>query len=284
MIGEAISAIYLYFTLTYISKRSKCGYNLDPRGISLNEFNELSGIADYLTAIQELQERVIHSQHELLGQVAGRMASVIQQDARLFVFGTGHSNMLAEEGFYRAGGLAAVTPIFVPALMLHDDPAFSSQLERTPGFAKIILDRHMPRQGEMIFVFSNSGVNQMPVEMAIEAHQRGLTVITVCSMSYARIAPLSGIGKRLFEEADFAIDNGGEPGDALLSIPDTGWRVGPSSTIINALIWNCLIVETIYRLQATGSELPLIASLNMHGASEHNEKLLAKWRKINPAL
>jgi uncharacterized phosphosugar-binding protein len=103
-------------------------------------------------------------------------------------------------------------------------------------------------------------------------------------MAYARVAPLSAIGKRLYEVADYALDNGGQPGDALVPVPGSDWRVGPSSTIINALLWNCLVVETIWRLQRLGQELPVIASLNMTGAAEHNEKLFAKWRKINPQL
>lgn len=259
-------------------------YNLETRGNPLSNFTDFSGITDYLKAIQELQAQVIDSQRTLLCQVAAQMALVIQQNARIFIFGTGHSHMLAEEGFFRAGGLAAVTPIFIPALMLHENPAFSSQLERTPGFAKLILDRYEPRSGEMIFVFSNSGVNQMPVELATEAHLRGLVVVSVCSKEYARVAPLSAIGKRLDEVADFAIDNGGKPGDALVPIPGSTWRTGPSSTIINALIWNGLVVETVLRLQAAGQEIPLIASLNLSGAAEHNEKLLTKWRKINQAL
>jgi uncharacterized phosphosugar-binding protein len=284
MIGEAISAICTYFTLTCISKRSVSGYNPPARGIPLSQSSTLAGISGFFEAIQELQTRVINSQSELLSTVATHMAAVIEQEKRVFVFGTGHSHMLSEEGFYRAGGLAAVTPIFVPALMLHENPGFSSKLERTPGFARIILERYEPRAGEILFVFSNSGVNQLPVEMALEARHKGLEVIAVCSLAYARVAPLSSVGQRLYEVADFTIDNGGLPGDGLLNIPDSDWLVGPSSTILNALIWNCLVVETVQKLHASGVDLPLIASLNMPGAAEHNEQLFAKWRKINPAL
>ncbi len=239
----------------------------------------------YFQAIQNLQQRVIDSQHETLEQVAAEMADTVRRDGRIFLFGTGHSHMLIEEGFYRAGGLAAITPIFDPALMLHEDATRSSQLERTPGLAEPLLERYQPKPGELMFVFSNSGVNQMPVEMALLARQRGLKVVAVLSRAYAERAPMAPIGKRLYEVADYVIDNGGEPGDALVAVGDSGIRVGPSSTVINALILNGLVVDAVFRLRADGEEnLPVFISLNLGGAEAHNQALIEKWRKVNPHL
>jgi uncharacterized phosphosugar-binding protein len=140
------------------------------------------------------------------------------------------------------------------------------------------------RQGEMLFVYSNSGVNQLPVEMALMAKERGLIVVGICSRAYARVAPLSALGKRLDEAANFVIDNLGLPGDGLVSLEDTNWRVGPSSTIVGALIWNALITEVFFRLKALGAEIPVYASFNMHGAPEHNQSLLKKWGAVNPLV
>ena len=251
---------------------------------SLNEENELSGIDGYFQSIQALQSRVIEGQRQLLLRIADRMAETIRRDGRIFVFGTGHSHMLAEEAFFRAGGLASVTPIFASMLMLHESPTMSSLLERTAGLAGPLLDEYEPQPGEMIFIYSNSGVNQMPVEMALEAKKRGLFVVSVSSWAYARVAPLSSIGKRLDEAADLAIDNGGEPGDALAPVEGAGWKVGPSSTVIGALIWNCLVTEAVYRLRAMGEEPPVIVSFNIQGAAERNTAHLAKWRKVNRHL
>src|SRR5688572_23044127 len=81
----------------------------------------------------------------------------LQRDQRIFLFGTGHSHLLAEEGFYRAGGLANVVPILSEHVMLHSLPALGSRLERTPDLADMILERYAPESEEMLFVFSNSG-------------------------------------------------------------------------------------------------------------------------------
>ena len=244
----------------------------------------MNGINTYLSAINLLQKQVIKSQRSTLQNVAEAMANTIAQDKRIFIFGTGHSHMLAEEGFYRAGGLACVVPIFSSALMLHENVALSSFLERKDGLAPFLLNPYAPLPGEIILIYSNSGVNVLPVEMAITAREKGLLVVAICSKAYARVAPLSAIGKRLFEVADFEIDNGGVPGDGIIPVEETNWKVSPSSTIVNALIWNCLLTEVVFLLQQRGIELPLIASLNMQGAAEHNQVVMDKWRKVNPYL
>lgn len=250
----------------------------------MNETTQNQGIAAYFSSIQELQSQVINSQQDVLSLIAGQMVETIQRGNRILIFGTGHSHMLAEETFYRAGGLAAAVPILVTDLMLHENPDLGSRLERTPGLANILLDQYQVRQGEMLFVYSNSGVNQLPVEMAIMAKERGLTVVGVCSRAYAQVAPLSALGKRLDEAASYVIDNMGYPGDGMVSLEGTDWRVGPSSTIVGALIWNALITEVFFRLKALGAEIPVLASFNMRGAPEHNKPLLEKWGAVNPHM
>jgi len=235
----------------------------------------------YVQAVKELQTRVVEGQRAILLQIAEKMAETTRREQRIFLFGTGHSHLLAEEGFYRAGGLANVVPILTEHLMLHHLPALGSRLERTPGLADIILDRYAPEPEEMLFVFSNSGVNRLPVEMASRGRERKMLVVGVCSFAYARQAPLSDLGLRLDEAVDLALDNGGIPGDALLELEDFPWRVAPSSTVICVLLWNCLVSETARLLLNSGITPPIFVSLNVAGAAEHNQLLLEKWRPRN---
>lgn len=235
----------------------------------------------YLRAINELQTRVVESQRARLTQVAEKMAETTRQDQRIFLFGTGHSHLLAEEAFYRAGGLANVVPILSDHFMLHQLPGLGSRLERTPDLAELILDRYAPEPGEVLFVFSNSGVNHLPVELALNGRVRGMFVVGVSSLAYAQQAPLSELGVRLDQAVDLALDNGGIPGDALLELPDFPWKVAPSSTVIGALLWNCLVSETARLLLAAGIQPPIFVSINVAGAAEHNQTLLKKWRPRN---
>ncbi|HJS20102.1 MAG TPA: SIS domain-containing protein [Anaerolineales bacterium] len=235
----------------------------------------------YFQAMTELQSRVVQGQRVKLLETAQRMAETTRAHQRIFLFGSGHSHLIAEEGFYRAGGLANVVSILTEHLMLHHLPSLGSRLERTPDLAELILERYQPQSGEMLFVFSNSGVNRLPVEMAMCGRKKGLFVVGISSFDYARQAPLSDLGVRLDQSADLALDNGGVPGDALLELKNLPWRVAPSSTVICALIWNCLVSETARLLLESGIEPPIFVSLNLGGAAQHNQSLLDTWRPRN---
>src|SRR5690349_15034657 len=240
-----------------------------------------TALDQYVQAIRELQARVVDGQRSRLLDVASRMAQTTRRDRRIFLFGTGHSHLIAEEGFYRAGGLANVVPILAEHVMLHHLPSLGSRLERTPDLAEIILERYAPQPEEMLFVFSNSGVNHLPVEMAVRGRERGLFVVSCSSFAYARQAPLSALGMRLDQVADLALDNGGVPGDAFLPLEGSPWNVAPSSTVICAMLWNGLVAETARLLLESGIEPPIFVSLNLAGAAEYNQALLEKWRPRN---
>ncbi|MBN1267672.1 MAG: sugar isomerase domain-containing protein [Anaerolineales bacterium] len=248
----------------------------------------LKGIQAYSEAIQNLQAKVLEQNEEVFELVAAEMVSVMKKKNRIFTFGTGHSGIIMEESFCRAGGLAASVPIFMNALMLHENTDLAGKLERTPEIAAPLLEQMRPREGEMMFIFTNSGVNGLPIQMALEAQKYGLTTVGVCSREYALQAPLSRIGKRLDEVADYSIDNCGVPGDALIEVEGFPWRTAPSSTVIGAFIWNCLVTECVFRLQEAGEEIPVFISGNYLGAKEggnqHNQHLIKQWAADNPFL
>src|SRR5215207_3396997 len=109
----------------------------------------VTALDQYLQAVGELQARGVDGQRAVLSEVAEKMAETTRLDRRIFLFGTGHSHLLAEEGFYRAGGLANAVPILTEHVMLHHLPSLGSRLERTPGLATLILERYAPQPGEM---------------------------------------------------------------------------------------------------------------------------------------
>ena len=153
------------------------------------------GIRTYYEQIRQVQAQIVETQMDVLIAVARKMAEVLLAERRIFTFGTGHSHMLAEESYYRAGGIASAVPMFTPMiLMLHESARMSSQVERMPELAIALIDEYEPRAGEMLFVYADSGVNGLPVQLAIEAHQRGVTVVGVCSLKYTALAPVSKVG------------------------------------------------------------------------------------------
>jgi uncharacterized phosphosugar-binding protein len=239
----------------------------------------VSGADSYLGQIRAMIER-LHD--EQLGQIreAGRLvAEALRADRLVHVFGTGHSHMLAEEGLYRAGGLAPVNAILESGLMLHEGAAVSTRLEKLPGYSPIVANKYGFEEGDLLIVISNSGVNAAPVEMALLAKEAGLKVLAISSLAYSKsVEPNPGASARLYEIADLTLDNLGEPGDAVVEVDGTGLKVGPTSTVIGATLLNAIFVEATCTLAAEGVKPPVYRSSNMPGAPEHNRRLVERFR------
>lgn len=232
----------------------------------------------YFAAVQETLSRVWQSQTAVLDQAADWMATTLAQDRCLYVFGTGHSHLLAEELFYRAGGLAQVAPIFEEPLMLHQSASASTEREREPGYAERVLARYPIVSGDLLIVASNSGRNAVPIEMVQLARGRGLKTIAITSLQHSRsVTSRHASGHRLFEVADLTIDNGSVTGDASIAVPGIAQRMGPTSTIVGAFLLNALVMEAAARAVALGWVPAVFESANAE-APTHNQDLLARFR------
>src|SRR5438132_270570 len=101
----------------------------------------------YAAKIKELLEVVQEKQIETIIQVAKLIAQTIKNDGVLHLFGCGHSHILVEEVFYRAGGIVPINPIFETSTMLHEGAIKSSKIERMQGYAEHILNNYSPKEG-----------------------------------------------------------------------------------------------------------------------------------------
>jgi uncharacterized phosphosugar-binding protein len=239
----------------------------------------VSGADVYLGQVGAMIERLQDEQMGPIREAGKLVAEVLRAERLVHVFGTGHSHMLAEEGLYRAGGLAPVNAILESGLMLHEGAAVSTRLEKLPGYSPIVADKYGFEEGDLLIVISNSGVNAAPVEMALLSREAGLKVLAICSVAYSKsVEPRRGVSARLYEIADLTLDNLGEPGDATVEVDGTGLKVGPSSTVIGAALLNAVFVEATCTLAAEGVEPPVYRSSNMPGASEHNRRLVERFR------
>lgn len=216
----------------------------------------------YCQQAMEMAQVAVQTQLSPVHGAAELVADTIENGQRFWAFGTGHSHLLVEEIWGRAGGMTAVHPILEPGLMLHEGLQKSSGLERLPGLAEVLIQEHPVGDGDCVLVISNSGRNAVPVEFAELARRRGATVIALTSLRHSEaVASRAPGGQRLFEVADIVIDNCGVPGDALLDSP--GGRLGPTSTFIGSLLVQALATAVVGILQERGVPVELLVSNNV---------------------
>lgn len=235
-------------------------------------------IQDYLTKVIDILEEVKNTQTENIEKASEYIAESCRNGGYLYVFGTGHSHIMAEEIYIRAGGLALVRPILEPALMLHEMPNKSTLLERLDGYSKALLKLHKVTEKDVLLIISNSGRNPATVEMALEAKKLNCKVIALTSLQHSSmVSSRHKSGLRLFEAADVVIDTCGPFGDAAYYIKDLDTPVGPTSDILGTAIVQALVTNSIDKMTAKGYIVPVFKSSNVDGADEYNEGLFEKY-------
>lgn len=239
---------------------------------------------EYFANIHSLLDTVLDTQSDAIDRAVAAVADTLEQGGMVYAFGTGHSHMLAEELFYRAGGLVRVYPILDEPLMLHRSASRSSKVERLPGYAATLLENGIsPTEKDTVFIFSNSGRNAVPVEMALEMKQRGTHTVCITNLAHSsQSASRHPSGLRLFELCDIVIDNCGAVGDAAMDIG--GFRCGPTSSIIGTAVLQAIVCGVVTQLQNRGVTPEVFRSSNIDGGDALNHSLINQYRRDIPML
>ncbi|MDQ3686794.1 MAG: SIS domain-containing protein [Acidobacteriota bacterium] len=234
----------------------------------------------YIDGLQAILERVKREQEGQIKNAGRLVADSLSAGGIVHTFGTGHSHMIAEEAFFRAGGIAAVNPVLDERLIFLKGALESTRAERESGLARALVERENVRAEDVAIVISNSGRNAAPVEMALEMRARGVKVIAITNLDQSRASsPRHSSGKRLYELAEVAIDNCVPAGDALLTLPGLQSRIGASSTAAGAAIINSIIIEAVVELLRRGKSVPVLPSANTEGVSEDDlNEILSRYK------
>ncbi|MDY0409273.1 SIS domain-containing protein [Virgibacillus soli] len=232
-------------------------------------------IHQYFNKITDLLSIVEKEEQAVMSKAAKKVADVIQAGGVIHLFGCGHSHILTEEVYYRAGGLVPIHPILHEPLMLHEGAVRSSTLERKNDYAKNFMEEQDIRKDDVFIVISTSGRNPVPVDVAHFAKKKGAYVIGITSIAYSSSQPSRHTsGEHLFDAVDLVINNHAPVGDALLSHEKVNVNFSPSSTVIGATILNAILAESIKQMAENDFEPPVFLSGNIEGADGHNQKLI----------
>lgn len=232
----------------------------------MNEFKDI---------VKNIIDEVTTCEHDNIIKASNIIFNSVKDEGILHVFATGHSHMAAEEMFYRAGGLACVDPILVPMLMQHEGSIRSTKAERLKGLAKVIFDSLDLKDNEPFIIVSNSGINAVPIEMALLCKENNYPVIAITSMS-AKNTKSRYNDMHLYEVADVVIDNHVPLGDATINID--GFNTGAISSIITTYIMQSIVINVVKLFRDNNMIPPIYLSANTPLGDEHNKTIYEKYK------
>jgi uncharacterized phosphosugar-binding protein len=225
----------------------------------------------YIDELHRILNRIASEQSVSIARAGVMLASAIERGGVGHVFGSGHSHMIAEEAFFRAGGLIPINPVLDQRLAFFDGALESTRAEREEGYVRTLLARQHIELNDVAIVASNSGRNAAPIEFALEMKARGVDVIAITNVAQSsRAASRHSSGKRLFELGSVVIDTFVPEGDAILRFPGIAYSVGPASTVAGAAIVNSIMIEAAAELARAGKAVPVFPSANSGDITEED--------------
>ena len=234
---------------------------------------------DYLTQAQAILTRIQTTQMDAIEQAAELCAQAIAGDGLVHMFGSGHSRIFVEEMFPRHGSFPGFHPIVELSLTYHNLVVGSNGqrqamfLEHVEGFGQVILRNFVFASPDCFLIFSNSGINEVVIDVALEAKRQGMPVIGVVSVEHCKASPaLHSSGKKLTDIADVLIDNCTPGGDALVQVPGLADPVGPGSTIGAAAVTNALKCRVAEKLTALGQPPIVLTSSYFIGSEASTQR------------
>ncbi len=237
----------------------------------------------YTEAVLELISKLKNESKDAIQKSVAIVIEAVESGGLIYVFGAGHSSILAEEAFHRAGGLIPVYPILHDFLSPHITPKIAGKMERLEGVANILFEHAKMKKGDCMMIASNSGINAVAIELAEVCKKNQIPVIAFTSLEHSKkTLSRHSSGKKLYQFANVVLDNHCPQGDALVEIAGIGVAAG--SSIANGFLYHWIVSDTCTLLAKKGKTLPIYMSANLPNGDRHNEKLEATYRSRIPLL
>jgi len=239
----------------------------------------------YFTRMKEVLARVETSQRDEIANCARVIADSLIAGGVWHVLDTGH--MLMYEAVGRSGGLMAVRPVRVSVEVAN--PARRRQavaakkkvfMDEIEGLPRYILDKSDMLPGDVLLIGSVSGINVLPVGLALEAKARGITTIALTAVEYSRfLPPAHPSGRRLCDVCDYVLDNCAPVGDTLVDVPELGQGICPASGIAASYVMWALQAQVVEDLLKRGKAPHVYVSNHMPGADQQNKEAWAAYEE-----
>src|SRR5919199_4958758 len=167
----------------------------------------------WLANTRRVLDDIESTQLDNINRAAALMADSIAAERWVHTFGCGHATIPVEEMYPRIGGFVGFHPMIELPLSFftHITGEMGVHqfvfLERVEGYGTEIMKGYNFDPRDTMWVFSHSGINNVNIDVALEAKKKGMKVI-----AYGSAAAASGkqtrhsSGKTIFDIADIVVD------------------------------------------------------------------------------
>ncbi len=243
----------------------------------------------WLNNARDVMSRIEETQLDKIQEAAKVMADSIEAGRWVHTFGCGHATIPVEEMYPRIGGFVGFHPIVELPLTFFTRITGEMGvhqfvfLERVEGYGVEIMKGYNFDARDTMWLFSHTGINNVNIDVALEAKKRGMKVI-----AYGSAAAAAGktsrhsTGKTIFDIADIVVDSCAPIIDASVDLKNHQDKVGPVSTMaFVTCVW--MTVTTVAEILADrGVNLFIHPSHNVPGDTTAKQRLdnaLAEYKK-----
>src|SRR6188508_2969532 len=243
----------------------------------------------WLQNARSIMDKIEETQMEKIQQGAIMMADTIEANRWVHTFGCGHATLPIEEMYPRIGGFVGFHPMVELPLTFFTRITGEMGvhqfvfLERVEGYGVEIMKGYNFDPRDTMWVFSHSGINNVNIDVALEAKKRGMKVIAYGSAAEAKGKQTRhSSGKSIFDIADLVVDSCAPAGDSSVPLKNHFDKVGPVSTMaFITCVWMtvCTVAEI---LADRGVKLYIHPSHNVPGDTTAHERLdaaLAEYKR-----
>ena len=234
-------------------------------------------------------EKIEDTQMGNIQSAAEVMANSIGAGHWVHTFGCGHATLPIEEMYPRIGGFVGFHPMIELPLSFFTRITGEMGvhqfvfLERVEGYGVEIMKGYHFDKLDTMWLFSHSGINNVNIDIALEAKKKEMTVIAYGAASAAKGKQTRhSSGKTIFDVADIVVDTCAPAEDASVPLKNHQDKIGPVSTMaFVSAVW--MTVTTVAEILAErGVKLYIHPSHNVPGdntARGRLEEALDEYKK-----
>jgi len=244
---------------------------------------------EWLNQVKKVMDKIEKTQMDNVKKAAELMANSIEKGKWVHTFGCGHATLPIEEMYPRIGGFVGFHPIIELPLSFFTHIVGEMGvrqfvfLERVEGYGNEIMKSYTFDSEDTMWIFSHSGINNVNIDVALEAKKRGMKIV-VCgsAKAFQDKETRHSSGKQIFQLADVVIDSCVPAQDACVDLKNHQDKIGPVSTMAFVTCVWLTITTTAEILADRGVQLFIHPSHNVPGdttAKERLESALSEYQK-----